>query len=244
MELMCSNLNIRISKFIQFYKYHMMQTDVSEYQLIQRISSGESDLFKSLIKKTNSVLYRTGRSYGFNHHDTQDLMQDAFIEAYLNLSKFENRSTFKTWMVKIMLNACYHKTKKFSVKNESPESILNEMATPVYTDHSSDTNNIVMNRELNHIIEEAMMRIPIEYRLVFMCREINGLSVAETSDALSLSESNVKVRLNRAKAMMKKEIEKSYSKEDIFEFNLMYCDMMTDRVMYQIKMLNDKTGSN
>jgi RNA polymerase sigma factor (sigma-70 family) len=215
-----------------------------EFETIQKICSGQTGLFKGLIKKTNAVLYRTGRSYGFNHQDTQDLMQDAFIEAYLNLSKFENRSSFKTWMVKIMLNTCYHKTKKFSVKNESPENIVNEMATPVYTDQRSDTNNMVMNRELNHIIEEAMMRIPIEYRLVFLCREINGLSVAETAEALSLSESNVKVRLNRAKAMMKREIEKYYSKEDIFEFNLMYCDIMTDRVMLQIEMLNDKSGSN
>jgi RNA polymerase sigma-70 factor (ECF subfamily) len=222
----------------------MMQTDISEYQLIQRISSGESDLFKSLIKKTNAVLYRTGRSYGFNHQDTQDLMQDAFIEAYLNLSKFENRSSFKTWMVKIMLNTCYHKTKKYSVKNESTLSTPDELATPMYTDKRTETNNIVMNRELNHIIEGAMLRIPIEYRMVFLCREINGLSVAETAEALSISESNVKVRLNRAKAMMKKEIEKSYSKEDIFEFNLMYCDIMADRVMHQIQMLNDKTISN
>lgn len=57
------------------------------------------------------------------------------------------------------------------------------------------------------------------------------MNVIETADALNISESNVKVRLNRAKSMLRKEVEKSYSPEDIFEFNLMYCDGMVRRVM-------------
>jgi RNA polymerase sigma-70 factor (ECF subfamily) len=224
----------------------MIQTEeLTEPQIIQKICNGELDMFKILIRKTNSLLYKTGRSYGYNHQDTQDLMQDAYIDAYLNLSKFENRSAFRTWMMKIMLNKCFQRTRKFSFKNESPEDILNDWSTPIYTDNkSSDANNIVMNRELNRIIENAIMHIPLEYRLVFLCREINGLSVLETAEALALSETNVKVRLNRAKAMMQKEIEKSYSKEDIFEFNLLYCDIMVNRVMTEIERLNDKSRLN
>jgi RNA polymerase sigma-70 factor (ECF subfamily) len=65
-------------------------------------------------------------------------------------------------------------------------------------------------------------------------REINGLSVKETAEALNISEANVKVRLNRAKAMLRKEVEKSYKVEDIFEFNLIYCDSMVNRVMDKI----------
>jgi RNA polymerase sigma-70 factor (ECF subfamily) len=224
----------------------MLQTEnLTDSQIIQKICNGDVELFKILIRRANPLLYKTGRSYGYNHQDTQDLMQDAFIDAYLNLSKFENRSAFTTWMVKIMLNKCFQKTKKFSFKNESSEDILYDWSMPIYQDNkSSDANNIIMNRELNRIIEDAIMRIPLHYRLVFLCREINGLSVLETAEALSLSEANVKVRLNRAKAMMQKEIEKSYSKEDIFEFNLLYCDIMVNRVIAQIEKLNDKTQLN
>lgn len=71
--------------------------------------------------------------------------------------------------------------------------------------------------------------------MVFSLREINGLNVLETAEALSISETNVKVRLNRAKTMLRKEIEKSYTTEDIFEFNLIYCDAMVNRVMNNIK---------
>ncbi|MGB3075596.1 MAG: sigma factor-like helix-turn-helix DNA-binding protein, partial [Chitinophagales bacterium] len=70
---------------------------------------------------------------------------------------------------------------------------------------------------------------------VFAMREINGLNVKETAEALDISETNVKVRLNRAKTMLRKEVEKAYNPEDIFEFNLIYCDAMVSRVMNRIK---------
>ena len=94
---------------------------------------------------------------------------------------------------------------------------------------------MVLNRELNFIIEDALKQLPEEYRLVFSLREINQLSVKETAEVLDISEANVKVRLNRAKMMLRKEIELAYQPEDIFEFNLVYCDAMVDRVMTKIK---------
>jgi RNA polymerase sigma factor (sigma-70 family) len=99
----------------------------------------------------------------------------------------------------------------------------------------TDTHKVVLNRELNHIIENSLAQIPLEYRMVFSLREINGMNVSETAYALETSESNVKVRLNRAKSMLRKEIEKKYNAEEIFEFNLIYCDAMVDRVMNKIK---------
>jgi RNA polymerase sigma-70 factor (ECF subfamily) len=78
----------------------------------------------------------------------------------------------------------------------------------------------------------------MRYRLVFTLREVNGLNVAETADTLNISEANVKVRLNRAKTMLRKEVEKSYSAEDIFEFNLVYCDAMVQRVINKLKEIN------
>jgi len=99
----------------------------------------------------------------------------------------------------------------------------------------TDTNKTVANRELHLVIENALKQVPIDYRIVFSLREINGLNVLETAEALCISESNVKVRLNRAKTMLRKEIEKAYTAEDIFEFNLKYCDAMVSRVMNNLK---------
>ena len=207
----------------------------TDIEIIQRILDGEFALFEILIRRNNSFLYKTGRSYNYNHENTQDLMQETFIDAYTHLKKFENRSSFKTWLIKIMLNNCFQKQKKFSYRNEVSKE-LNDKSIPMFsTQRHMDTHETVINRELSFVIENALQKIPRDYRLVFALREMNGLSVAETAEALHISDANVKVRLNRAKTMLRREIEKSYTSEEIFEFNLVYCDVITNRVMDIIK---------
>ncbi len=90
----------------------------AEQEVIRKIKDGQIALFEILIRKYNPLLYKIGRAYRYNHQDTEDLMQDAYISAYSNLKKFENRSAFKTWLTRIMLNQCYQKKHKLSFNNE------------------------------------------------------------------------------------------------------------------------------
>jgi len=221
--------------FIKAVKMNEIKTSLSysDTEIIGKILDGEVGLYELLIRKYNPVLYKLGRSYNYNHEDTQDLMQDTFINAYVNLANFEGRSTFKTWIIKIMLSNCFHKRQKKNFRNE----VANEMSDksiPMYA-NQDDPDKTFLNRELNYIIENALKKVPLDYRMVFSMREINGLNVLETAEALNISEANVRVRLNRAKAILKKEIAKSYAPEELFEFNLIYCDVMVERVMSQIK---------
>lgn len=207
----------------------------TDTELVNKILEGELALYEILIRRNNPYLYKIGRSYNYNHEDTQDLMQDTFIDTYLNLSKFENRSSFKTWIIRIMINNCYKKLQKLGYKNEISTEI-NEKAIPMFTDNSNtDTNKVIMAKELNFVIENALIQIPLDYRMVFSLRKIAGLNVAETAQSLNISENNVKVRFNRAKAMLRKQIEKSYTETDLYEFNLIYCDAMVLNVMNRIK---------
>ncbi|WP_140487355.1 sigma-70 family RNA polymerase sigma factor [Flavobacterium sp. GSA192] len=207
----------------------------TDTELVNKILEGELALYEILIRRNNPYLYKIGRSYNYNHEDTQDLMQDTFIDTYLNLSKFENRSSFKTWIIRIMINNCYKKLQKLSYKNEISTEI-NEKAIPMFSDNShTDTNKVIMTKELNFVIENALIQIPLDYRMVFSLRKIAGLNVAETAQSLSISENNVKVRFNRAKTMLRKQIEKSYTETDLYEFNLIYCDAMVLNVMNRIK---------
>ncbi|MBL0309686.1 MAG: sigma-70 family RNA polymerase sigma factor [Bacteroidetes bacterium] len=209
----------------------------TDSEIIQKVVEGETELYELLIRRYNPYLYKVGRSQDYNHEDTQDLMQDTYVDAFIGLSKFEDRSTFKTWIVKIMLNNCFRKRQKWNFKNITYTEI-SEQSTPVFSDSQRlETNKTVMNRELSSVIENALLQIPIEYRVAFILQEVNGLKVKEVADALDISEANVKVRFSRAKAMLRKEVAKSYSPEEIFEFNLIYCDVMVARVMDKIKKL-------
>ena len=220
----------------QFEKY-------SDSEIIQRINDGDIRLFEILIRRYDPFLYKIGRSYRYNHENTEDLMQDAYINAYCNLKKFENRSSFKTWLTRIMLNVCYQKKHKRSFINEIiSDDIQNEKSTILFH-HSTNNEKMAMNKELGRVLENAIHEIPEDYRIVFTLRELNGLSIAETAESLDITESNVKVRLNRAKGMLQKEIKKMYSAQEIFEFNLVYCDVMVNRVMekiYELRKLEDE----
>jgi RNA polymerase sigma-70 factor (ECF subfamily) len=210
----------------------------SDEEVIGRIRSGETALYEIIIRRYNPVLYKTGRSYGFNHEDTEDLMQEAYVNAYFSLSSFAGKASFKTWLTRIMLNLCYHKKQKFSYRYEvATGENLNEKSTPMFQ-QNPHTEHAIVNKELNRVLEKAVTIIPEDYRMVFSLRELNGMSVAETAELLNISESNVKVRLNRAKAMLKEEIGKLYSPQEIFEFNLVYCDRMVERVMGRISASN------
>ena len=207
----------------------------TDMEIISKILSGERALYEILIRRYNPYLYKIGRSYAYNHHDTEDLMQETYLNAYISINKFENRASFKTWLVKIMLNHCYQKKQRFSFKKETTsENLTKENASPMFTHDHSDTGKTVINRELSHVLENALKQIPEDYRIVFSLRELNGMNTVETSEALQISESNVKTRLNRAKNMLRTEIEKMYSPEDIFEFNLIYCDRIVENVMSRV----------
>jgi|SRR5665647_614594 len=219
--------------------YATIYKNIDQYpdlEVIQEILLGNTSLFEVLIRRYNPDLYKTGRGYGYDHQDTEDLMQEAFINIFQNLSKFENRSSFKTWIIRIMLNHCYHESQKLSYQNKptSEISVDKNSGTMFLTTNHNNPDRAVINKELKDVIEAALKNLPGNYRIIFTLRELTGLSVADTAELLSITKSNVKVRLNRAKIMLRKEIEKIYSPEDIFEFNLIYCDKIVNEVMKKI----------
>jgi RNA polymerase sigma factor (sigma-70 family) len=208
--------------------------EYSDIEIIHRILQTEQQLFEELIRRYNSLLYKIGRTYNYNHQDTEDLMQETNVSAYFNLAKFENRSSYKTWLTKIMLNHCYQKKRKFSFKNEIPmEEYEINNSNPLFQHADNNEKNLV-NKELKHVIENALQNIPPNYRIVFTLRELGGFSVSETAATLDILESNVKIRLNRAKLMLRTQIEKMYTPEEIYEFNLVHCDCMIKNVMMKI----------
>ncbi|HQU95805.1 MAG: sigma-70 family RNA polymerase sigma factor [Saprospiraceae bacterium] len=213
-----------------------IKVHIDEKDIIQRIIQGEKDLFKVIVRKYNPILYKIGRSYNYNHEDTQDLMQDSFIDAYKNLNQFKGNAQLMTWIIRIMMNNCYRKKEKSSFKYEVVKDI-NDQSVPLFSNPDVNTEKMAQNHELSHIIEKSLEKLPEKYRIVFSLREINFLNISETAEILQTTESNVKVMLNRAKAMLRLEIENNYSKCELYEFNLIYCDAMVEAVMKRINEL-------
>jgi RNA polymerase sigma factor (sigma-70 family) len=195
-------------------------------ELIARIQSGEDRLFERLLRKYNQRLYRIGMSILRNEAEAEDAMQTAYINAYEHLAQFEHRSSFGTWITRIMLNQCYEQKRKkkliFSSLNQTDNFI--DMKTPA---------NELAHKELSNVLEQAIAQLPEKYRLVFVLREIEDMSIRETSTALNIEEPNVKVRLNRAKSMLRENLS-GYMKDHVYSFHLTRCDRVVNRVMQHL----------
>ncbi|MBO9571745.1 MAG: RNA polymerase sigma factor [Chitinophagaceae bacterium] len=197
-------------------------------QLVDGILSGDKNLFEIIIRRYNQRLFRIGMSVLNNIMEAEDAMQNAYIKAYEHLKTFENRAAFGTWLTRIMLNECLMQKKKnlrMGNKVQQPENIIT-MATP---------DNQMMNKELGAALENAIARLPEKYRLVFVLREIEELSVKETGEALNIEEANVKVRLNRAKTMLNNSLS-DYLKDNVYSFHLSRCDKMVENIMSLINL--------
>lgn len=203
-----------------------MLTEVPDEELISRILKGEKSLFEILIRKYNQRLYRVGMSILSDDMETEDAMQTTYIKAYEHLKDFEQRSSFITWLTRIMLNQCYEQKRKAELNKNGVRELFNEM-------HMKTPANILANKELGAALEHAITLLPEKYRIVFVLREIENMSVRETSEALHIEEPNVKVRLNRAKTMLRDNLQ-SYMKDSVYSFHLVKCDRIVNYVMSRI----------
>jgi RNA polymerase sigma-70 factor (ECF subfamily) len=213
----------------------------SDSELIDRILQGEKNLYEKIMRKYNQRLFRIGRAIIRDEDDIEDVLQETYVKAYENLGRFANRSAFSTWLTRICINEAI--SKKNKGKRTVSMYILNEENTinKGYINHNnmiSDTRNPeeeTINNELKNSLEKVIDSLPEKYRLVYVMREIEGLNILETADCLAISESNVKVRLNRAKEMLRDNLTNIYKESDMFQFLGTRCDRIVNRVMNRIE---------
>lgn len=207
---------------------------LSDTELISRILEGEKNLYSSIVRRYNQRLYKVGMSILDDDLETEDVMQVAYINAYENLGKFAFKASFATWITRILINECILRLKRrgrmLVIEDDKLENEMSQQQS--YTTETPAMK--VLNTELKTILNDAIRKLPEIYRVVFIMREIEDMSVAETKECLSISEVNVKVRLKRAKAMLRDLLSNHYKKEDLFHFHLTRCDHMVEYVMRNI----------
>lgn len=201
---------------------------MSDEEIVERVVNGEQHLYEQLMRKYNSRMYRIGMSIINDDKEAEDIMQTAYINAYRQLKSFQGRSSFATWLTRILIyEALLHKKRNLKL-----QKVLMEKPDNDY--HNDTPLNGLMNKELKGLIESAVAKLPEKYRMVFVMREIQEMSTTETMEALNLGESNVKIRLSRAKEMLRTELLNYWQPQQLFEFNLVRCDVVVDFVMRAI----------
>lgn len=208
---------------------------LSDPDLIARVMRGETALYGVIVKRYNARLYRAGMSILDNDADVQDAMQLTYLNAYENLDKFLFKSTFSTWLTRIMINQSLQTRSKRQRSMALNSEIMDHTQHPVQAAELNEGDAQKMNTYLKEALEHAIKQLPEKYRTVFMLREVENMNVADTSACLNISVINVKVRLNRAKTRLRDLLLSTCDREELFHFNLVYCDKMVEDVLQQIQ---------
>jgi RNA polymerase sigma-70 factor, ECF subfamily len=145
-----------------------------------------------------------------NEADAEDAAQEAFLKAFRNLASFRGEAKFSTWLVSIALNEARSRLRsKKAMKMESldtpPEG--EETVTPaLLRDWREIPSEALERKELRHLLQQAVVDLPLIYREVFLLRDVEELSINESAEALGITVASVKVRLHRARIMMQKKL--------------------------------------
>jgi RNA polymerase sigma-70 factor (ECF subfamily) len=208
---------------------------LSDEEVVRRIIQGERALFEILMRRYNQRLFRVTRSIVANDLEAEDIIQDAYVRAYEHLNQFEGRARFSTWLTKIAIYEAYARVRRVDHQKVDSISMLEVRGMDMKA-NGRDPEEQIYNAELKTVLEKAFDALPDDYRSVFMLREIEGLSTAETAECLELSEENVKTRLHRARALLQRELYSlvGANANMAFQFLGPRCDRIVARVLERI----------
>ena len=182
---------------------------------VEALKSGDRAEFARLVDAYSPQIYRLALKMLGQPQDAEDVLQNTFIKALQFLPKFEGRSSISTWLYRIAANEAL-----MTIRKRRPETMLTDLApedneneeyTPAnLTDWCCLPEEEFINAEARTHLDQAIQRIPGALRIVFLLRDIEGLSIEETSQALNLSETAVKTRLLRARLRLREDLSTYY----------------------------------
>jgi len=208
----------------------------SDIEVVERVKAGDTALYEIIMRRYNQRLYRVARAIVRDDSEAEDVMQAAYVRAYQHLHQFEARAPFSAWLTKIAVNEALARLRARS-RNQPLEEMDQDGEFPVpMVETSLDPEQTASQSELGHILEEAVLGLPEQYRAVIMLRDVEDLSTSETADALNLTEENVKVRLHRGHAMVREWLfaRVGTNAKKAFPFMGVRCDRVVESVFAKL----------
>ena len=187
-----------------------------DFALVAEAKAGSYEAFEELVNRYENKIYRLGVNITGSPEDAEDVLQEAFLKAFQHLGEFRADSRFYTWLVRIAVNEALMKLRKRRSDRSVPlEDDIGEDGDTIpreLADWKPNPEQIYAQAEIENILREAAQKLPATYRTVFLLRDVEDLSTAETASVLNLSEGTVKARLFRARLMLREELSKVFKR--------------------------------
>ncbi|MCK7516443.1 MAG: sigma-70 family RNA polymerase sigma factor [Ignavibacteriales bacterium] len=186
---------------------------MEESKLVELAKSGDRQALAQLVKNNEQTVYNFSFKICRNRDKAEHIMQETFFSMIKSLHQFDGNSKISTWLYRIVSNHCLMLARKDKSKTFVSIDNDDELYEDKYTaDWSNIPNQDIENTELRKILDESIDKLSPEYRIVFLLRDVEGLSTEETAELTELTVPAVKSRLHRARAFLRKELNEAFSR--------------------------------
>ena len=205
-------------------------------EIVRQVLAGQPALYELLMRRHNERLYRTARAITRDDREAEDVMQQAYVNAFANLHQFDGRARFATWLTRIAVNESLARVRQRGRYQPFDDDVTSAEAS-MQSAVTQNPERAAATGELRDLLEWAIDRLPDGAREVFVLREVEGLSTAETAASLGVSEDVVKTRLSRARATLRQALyERTGAKaSDAFRFYRPRCDRVVAAVLARVE---------
>jgi RNA polymerase sigma-70 factor (ECF subfamily) len=202
--------------------------------VVEQVLAGQTGLFELLMRRYNERIYRAARSITRDDREAEDVMQQAYLNAFTNLRQFRGQAQFSTWLTRIAINEALARVRRRG--RYEPFDELNPVETIMPASSVPDPERQAFTGELRDLLEWAIDALPDGAREVFVLRDVEGLSTAEAAAALGVSDDVVKTRLSRARAALRASLleRTGAAAAEAFRFERPRCDRVVAAVMARI----------
>lgn len=216
-------------------------TSLTNAEIIDRIRDGETPLFELIMRRHNRLLFRLARGILHDDDEARDVVQEAYVSAYIHLDQFRGPDGFPTWISRITINEALTRVRKSSrlrpLDMDSENSNENIIALNL-EGHETEKGPeyAAMTRETLNLVEAAIEKLPRDFRVVFILRGIEQLSVAETADHLGINPITVKTRFHRARKLVRADLNRNFESliSEAFPFAGQRCDQVVENVFKRL----------
>jgi RNA polymerase sigma-70 factor (ECF subfamily) len=216
---------------------------LTDEEVVARVLAGETGMFEIVMRRHNQRLYRVARAILRNDGEAEDVMQDAYVRAYEHLDQFAGRARFSTWLTRIAVHEALARQRRGN-RHQELEPMSEREGDPMdrFASLAQDPEQQASNSEIRTLLEQAIEKLPDAYRTIFMLRDVEDLSTTDAAEVLEITEDNVKVRLHRARALLRKSLyaRAGMERKEAFNFHALRCDRVVKNVFERIQ----KHGTN
>ena len=212
----------------------------SDAELVARALERDEAAVRAIIRANNRRLYRLARGILRNDGEAEDVVQETYVRAFTHLAEFRGESSLSTWLSRIAMNEALGRLRRerpgIEISSLPQGTLEAQIIQFPLASAADDPEKSMAQREIQHVVKGAIDELPEPFRLVFMTRVVEGMTIEETADILDLKPETVKTRLHRARVMLRDNVEKKIGPVvmEAFPFAGRRCDRLTEAVLKRL----------